>query len=865
MGNNIIVTTRKRGVGSVVGTCEPHDLEGLSEDDCWSIFKQKAFAVGGAPETLELEAIGLKIAKKCQGVPLVAKVIGGTMFSKKERKEWLEVQDSVIWDSAVGQKGVLDILKLSFDHLPSPALKKCFAYCSIFPKDCNIKKKKLIQLWMAVGFLQPDEGSNKMMEDVGNEVFNALLWNSLFQDVKVDKYDHVIGCKMHDLVHDLGRSISKHESFSLEDSKVNDIPRARHLALYSGDIMLSNEKAKYLHTLFSRGALHKNTLFDFKCLRVLSFTRASINKLPSSISKLIHLRYLDLSHTKIRVLPKSIGKLYNLQTLRLNYCWNLLKLPNEVCNLISLRHIHYKEHYQMPQRMGRLTSLQTLPIFKVSRCTGCRIEELGHLEQLRGRVEIHNLEEVTCREEAQKADLLTKKDLCKLKFVWIDHKNGNMNDEEVLEGLRPHPNLKSLTIIKYMGNNFPSWMSIDNLVEISLIDCKKCKQIPMFGQLPHLRDLALTGMDELKSIDASFYGDPGEPEVSFPFLVSLKLFAMPNLEEWKETKEVMCPRLENLTIKNCPKLTAVPSHFPSLKVLTISHVNSSSPLTKICANNALTNLTVLHIKQVTVLTFLPDSLFQVNKYLSELSIKDCPLLTHVVPNNSLRSLEIYRCPKLTYLPEGLNNLRDLKIEDCEGLAFLPSGTLNSFTSLENLTIRNCSNLVSLPELQQLHCSLSFLEVIRCNKLNRLPEDLGSLTRLNTLRIGPFSKELDLFPSLDGIQNPRSSLVRVELFGHPHWESLPGALQHITALTRIQLHDFGVEALPEWFGNFLFLKQLIIVGCKKLNYLPNMERLGKLEMLQICECPILKETQGEWFKTVPYQTVIDIDFEAVKRP
>lgn len=280
---------------------------------------------------------------------------------------------------------------------------------------------------------------------------------------------------------------------------------------------------------------------------------------------------------------------------------------------------------------------------------------------------------------------------------------------------------------------------------------------------------------------------------------------------------------------------------------------------------ALTNLTVLHIKQVTVLTFLPDSLFQVNKYLSELSIKDCPLLTHVVPNNSLRSLEIYRCPKLTYLPEGLNNLRDLKIEDCEGLAFLPSGTLNSFTSLENLTIRNCSNLVSLPELQQLHCSLSFLEVICCNKLNRLPEDLGSLTRLNTLRIGPFSKELDLFLSLDGIQNPWSSLVRVELFGHPHWESLPGALQHITALTRIQLHDFGVEALPEWFGNFLFLKQLIIVGCKKLNYLPNMERLGKLEMLQICECPILKETQGEWFKTVPYQTVIDIDFEAVKRP
>ncbi|KAM7510626.1 hypothetical protein LguiB_009501 [Lonicera macranthoides] len=358
----------------------------------------------------------------------------------------------------------------------------------------------------------------------------------------------------------------------------------------------------------------------------------------------------------------------------------------------------------------------------------------------------------------------------------------------------------------------------------------------MLGQLPHLRDLALTRMDELKSIDASFYGDASKLVVSFPFLASLKLFALPNLEEWKETKEVMCPRLENLTIKHCPKLTAVPSHFPSLKLLIISHVLE--------------------------LTTLPDLLFQINNYFTELSIKDCPILTHVVPNKSLRSLEIYRSPKLTYLPE--NSLRDLKIEDCEGLAFLPSGTLNSFTSLENLTIKNCSNLVLLPELQQLHCSISFLEVIRCNKLNSLPEDLGYLTRLNTLRIGPFSKELDSFPSLNGIQNLRSSLICVELFRHPHRESLPGALQHVTALTRIQLHDFGVEALPEWFGNFLFLKQLILVGCKKLK-LPNMERLGKLEMLQICECPLLKETQVEWSKTVPYQTVIDIDFETVKRP
>ena len=68
--------------------------------------------------------------------------------------------------------------KLSYDNLPLP-LKQCFAYFALFPKDYEIEKKLLVQLWMAQGYIESSYG-NEHLEDIGNQYFEDLLSRSLF-------------------------------------------------------------------------------------------------------------------------------------------------------------------------------------------------------------------------------------------------------------------------------------------------------------------------------------------------------------------------------------------------------------------------------------------------------------------------------------------------------------------------------------------------------------------------------------------------------------------------------------------------------------------------------------------------------------
>ncbi|XP_021801495.1 putative disease resistance protein RGA3 [Prunus avium] len=837
-GSKIIVTTRSVKVASITETLPRPKLELLSTDECWSILKYAACSDGSSDVPLHLESIGREIAKKCDGLPLMAKVLEGILRSKKTTTEWSKVKDSRIWELPKGEDKIMSVLKLSFDNLESPALKQCFAYCSTFMKDAEMERDVLIQLWMAQGLLHPcSEQSNLEMEDIGNEYFDILFQSSLFQDAIVDDEGIVIQCKMHDLLHDLAERVSE------SGCMMRDFPKIQHVATPSIIERIPEGSSGKLRSLFLNAeALPRNMLPVFKALRVLKLFAVYIEELPSSIGKLKHLRYLDISFTVIKSIPNSIGRLYNLQTLRATNS-RLEEFPKDVQNLINLRHVYCDRGTKFPVVgvLGKLTSLRKLP-YEDYVVMGREIEELAALNQLKGKLIICNLEHVRNRDEARIAKLKNKKNLRGLIFVWSKDRSitNNNNEEDVLEGLQPHSELERLEIQYFMGTKFPSWMiKLDNLKQIKLKGRNRCEEVPTLGHLPHLTFVWIEGIDNLKCVGAEIYGtDLVYDEatagirrvVVFPALKELHIHDCKELIEWMEAPEqvMVFPCLGKLDIRNCPNLRKAPSHFPSLKKLNIQGHKELTCLSK----EMLLKIERMKIRDWEKLTCIAPDVFGCCASLRKLLIYQCPSLQSIQDLHSfksLRELSIKSCERLESLvSNGPVSIVELSIIKCGGLESIPD--LNLFTSLRKLNIQNCERLESLVSSGPV--SVVELSIIKCVGLESI-QDLNLFTSLCKLNIqnckrleslvssGPvFVVDLRIW-SCGGLEsildlNLYTSLCELSIKSCERLESLVSSGP--ISIVRLHIWSCGdLQSIPD-LNLFTSLCELSIESCERLESL-----------------------------------------------
>lgn len=231
---------------------------------------------------------------------------------------------------------ILPALRLSYNHLPYN-LKQCFSYCSIFPKDFEFNRNRLVSLWMAQGFIPKDI---QELECIGVQYFSYLLSRSFFQEAKSCAGN--VYCKMHDLVHDLALYVSQEDLVIVTHDSSNVNKNCRHLAFRNYNLPVEKVsqsilKAKKLRTIVVEDNAKIMWIFKFKYLRVLML-QFDFSEIPGSIGGLVHLRLLGLSKSyQLRKLPKSICKLHHLQTLNLEGCSGLEELPCNIRHMINLR------------------------------------------------------------------------------------------------------------------------------------------------------------------------------------------------------------------------------------------------------------------------------------------------------------------------------------------------------------------------------------------------------------------------------------------------------------------------------------------------------------------------------------------------
>ena len=756
VGSKIVVTTRSHVIAKFTSTIEPHVLKGLSVDDSWDLFRRKAFPQGQESGHVD-ERIRKEIVGRCGGVPLVVKAIARLM-SLKERAQWLSFILDELPDS-IRDDNIMQTLKLSYDALPS-FMKHCFAYCSLFPKGHKIDVKYLIRLWIAQGFVSSSNSGRRCIEIVGLKCFESLLWRSFFHEVKKDRFGNIKRCKMHDFMHDLATHVAGLES-TIVDRQGNRIcDLTRHVS-FDTELNLSQQIpiplpfAKRLRTLvllqggeWDEGSW-ESICRNFRRLRVLVLSDFRMKEVSPLIEYIKHLKYLDLSNNEMEALPNSITSLVNLQVLKLNDCRKLKELPRDIGKLINLRHLDVGCYLDddlcenleyMPRGIGKLTSLQTLSCFVVAKKRSPKSEmigglnELRRLNELRGSLEIRvkGYERSSCISQFEGARLIDKEYLQSLTIQWVPELDIDSDIDlydKMLRSLRSNSNLQELIVEGYGGMRFPSWVSdLSNLARIDLNHCRRLKHNPPLDGIPSLEALSIGSMDDLEYIDSEGVGGKGA-SMFFPSLKRLDIFDCGRLKGWwkrwsrdemnddsdestiEEGLRMLCfPRLSSLAIRYCENLTSMPL-FPTLDEGLELIFSSSMPLQ------------------------------QTMKITSPASSSSSSSSSFTRPLSKLKELDMYSIDDMESLPEvGLQNL----------------------SSLQQLSIKGCGRLKSLPLPDQGMHSLQKLDIRICRELKSLSESesqgmIPYLPSLQILRIDYCSEELS-GRTRDGERRARSGLT-----------------------------------------------------------------------------------------------------------
>lgn len=788
-GSKIIVTTRSEKIASLMHPCTPYKMGVLSDDDCWILFKRRAFVPGR--DYHRIEGIGRDIVKKCNGVPLSAQALGFVMRFKEGVAAWEAVRDSEIWEIKEDQN-IMPSLKLSYCIMP-PHLRLCFAYCAVFSKGAVIDKDMLIQQWIALGLIQPASGS-LALEKCGEEYVRELVSMSFLEASLISSSaanHHMKAARvfqMHDLVYDLARCVAN-EEFLFMDAQRTGTDSAgsgdyRYIVLMNYSEIPMNiksvlGKARSLHFRDCKGLHISGKSFSLiltKFLRVLDISGCSILELPSQLNQLKQLHYLDASGMQSQMKHGSFTGLQCLNGLNLSAS-SFYEFPFQIGNLAKLHYLNLHGCYRLMLLSQSICALRDLAHLDLSGCINLQVlpTSFGKLHKL------SFLDMSGC-----------------LNLVSLPESFGELCYLE-------HLNLSSCNELRELPLSLGS---LQKLLILDMSSCHKIRVLPIsLCSLLYLEDLNLSCCYELQELPEEFGKIHG--------LRILDLSDCHRLQTLPDSFTNLV-NLEKLSLSDCWELRKLPESFGNLQKIQVLDLSCCSQLFALPETlTSLTNLEHLNLSCCISLKIMPGYYGFLKK---------------------LKVLNISYCFKVC-IPDGISNLCDLK-------SLLAVG-LDDF-SCSNMDDYNCvSSSMRMPKIDltdEANLDNDFDDILKHKKLH-----LADIS--NVRNIYKFEKfALHTCQQLNTLILSGNYWNGDEVANIAPYNVLLEKLVPPRSLEHFELFGYQGSIFPEWMLNLttilpnLVHVELTLVMC---NHLPPLGQLPKLQSLVIKSLPNVKGV-GEVF-------------------
>lgn len=411
-GSRIIITTQILNVHRYVTPGHSvFRIRFLEDDESWTLLRQLVFTSGEGCSR-QLEKIGRKIARKCEGLPL-AIIEVGEILSKTEKtvKAWTIIAenedplDITIDDDTPISKAI----SLSYRMLPQ-YLKVCFLYMGVFPKYYEIPRSKLIQLWVSEGILEREE--DESFEETAEKRLKQLVSRHVLLNNNVSSTDMETTktCKLHFTFRTLCVNEATDENFfhlvkKFPDSFPDKMNSKQRLCFHNHVVLGFKQVREWMElsvadacSLLCFGPKQQypvDLYVEFKLLKVLDALAIRFYEFPDEILALFHLRYLAITCDGDE-LPTSISRLGSLEILIVHQHHNIkwsdapVYLPIGIWLLHKLKHLECTG-FDLPHPSGNdsliLDNLLTILGVSARSCNPIVLARIPNLTKIGIRIE----------------------------------------------------------------------------------------------------------------------------------------------------------------------------------------------------------------------------------------------------------------------------------------------------------------------------------------------------------------------------------------------------------------------------------------------------------------------------------------------